>query len=43
MDGLNFSNFVREGKMNREDALKSEQDIADMVKEEYDALIGKLL
>ncbi len=43
MDGLNFSNFVREGKMNRDDALKSEQDIAKKAQDEYDAFLKNIM
>jgi hypothetical protein len=42
-DGVNFCNFIREGKMNREDAIIKEREIIDSLEDEYQELMEKIL
>lgn len=41
-DGLNYSNFVRQGKMSRQDAMEREKDIEAKTKDEYSDLLRRL-
>jgi len=41
-DGRNYCNFVRQGKMSREDAVIRERDIVTKTQEEYSDLLAKL-
>jgi len=42
-DGVNFCNFIREGKMSREDAIHKEYEIVDSLGDEYQELLEKIL
>lgn len=42
-DGVNLCNFIREGKMSRDEAVKREQEIAKTVDEEFNALLEEIL
>lgn len=41
-DGLNFSNFVRQGKMSRQDALNRERELETSARKEYSEIIKRI-